>query len=61
MRSWLFVPGHSARMIEKSMSLDVDVAMFDLEDGVVPALKSEARYLVVSALDRHAGSGSPIA
>jgi citrate lyase subunit beta / citryl-CoA lyase len=52
MRSWIFVPGHSAKMIEKSFGLDVDVVMLDLEDGVVPKLKDEARKLVAAALTR---------
>jgi len=53
MRSWIFVPGHSAKMLEKSFGLPVDVVMLDLEDGVVPAMKGEARALVAEALDRH--------
>jgi len=44
------VPGHSPKMLEKSIGLDVDVVMFDLEDGVVQPMKAEARKLVAQAL-----------
>ena len=39
MRSWMFVPGHQQRMIDKAYGLKVDVAMFDIEDGVPPSTK----------------------
>ena len=42
MRSWMFVPGHQQRMIDKAYGLKLDVAMFDLEDGV-PARREEYR------------------
>lgn len=50
LRSWMFVPGNSLKMITKSFGLDLDVAMLDVEDGVVPELKAEARTLVAEAL-----------
>jgi citrate lyase subunit beta / citryl-CoA lyase len=50
LRSWMFVPGHSEKMAGKSLSLPVDAIMLDLEDGVVPALKAEARPIVAAAL-----------
>lgn len=55
-RSWMFVPGHNERMLTKAIGLDnLDVAMFDLEDGVPPQLKGEARALVAFILARPAG------
>lgn len=54
-RSWMFVPGHSAKMVEKSSQLDLDVAILDLEDGVVPALKAQARSIIAAALGSPAG------
>lgn len=33
-RSWLFVPGNRPRFLEKIADLPLDVAIFDLEDGV---------------------------
>jgi citrate lyase beta subunit len=54
----MFVPGHSARMVGKALALDLDAAMLDLEDGVVPASKAEAREIVSAAL-REAGAARP--
>src|SRR3954462_5930312 len=59
MRSWIFVPGHSPRMLDKSFALDVDVIMLDLEDGVVPELKSDARRNIAAALDAHPAEERP--
>lgn len=47
-------------MVNKALGLDLDVAMLDLEDGVVPALKEEARPIVAKALQSRAGQGGPI-
>jgi citrate lyase beta subunit len=54
----MFVPGHSARMVGKALALDLDAAMLDLEDGVVPTSKAEAREIVSGAL-REAGAARP--
>ncbi len=51
MRSWLFVPGHQQRMIDKALGLPADVLIFDLEDGVPKAEKDVARSRVAAALD----------
>src|SRR5437016_4619093 len=54
--SFMFVPGSSEKMLTKAMGLDnLDVAMFDLEDGVPPPLKDDARELVSSMLSRPPG------
>ncbi len=50
MRSWLFVPGHRQKMIDKALGLRPDVVMFDLEDGVPSAEKDAARKRVGAAL-----------
>ncbi len=50
MRSWLFVPGHQQRMIDKAQGLPADVLIFDLEDGVPKAEKDVARRRVAAAL-----------
>ncbi|MCZ6680357.1 MAG: CoA ester lyase [Candidatus Poribacteria bacterium] len=55
LRSWMFVPGHQQRMIDKALGLRLDVAMFDLEDGVPPAEKDTARNLVAATLGRSPG------
>ncbi len=49
-RTWMFVPGHSEKMVTKSLGLDLDVAMLDLEDGVVAEKKPEARCIVARLL-----------
>ena len=50
MKSWLFVPGHRQNMIEKAIGLEVDVIVFDLEDGVPEDAKEKARDQVRRAL-----------
>ncbi len=40
LRSWMFVPGHRQRMIDKAMGLSVDAIMLDIEDGVALVRKS---------------------
>src|SRR3990172_6343700 len=53
MRSWMFVPGHRQRMIDKSLGLaNVDAVMFDIEDGVAPTEKDTARRQIAASLDR---------
>jgi citrate lyase beta subunit len=49
-RSLLFMPGDSQRKIEKSLTLDVDSVIMDLEDGVALSRKAEARATVANAL-----------
>jgi citrate lyase subunit beta/citryl-CoA lyase len=50
MRSLLFVPGNSAKMIAKAAASAADVIILDLEDAVHPDAKPEARKVVVEAL-----------
>lgn len=49
-RSCLSVPASSARKLEKAVTLRVDEVVVDLEDGVLPAAKDEAREAAVRAL-----------
>ena len=46
----LVVPGSSEKMLGKAASLVADEIVLDLEDAVAPALKEQARTLVVAAL-----------
>lgn len=48
-RSYLSVPASNWHMIEKATTLDADMAFLDLEDGVAPAMKQEARQTVIRA------------
>jgi citrate lyase subunit beta / citryl-CoA lyase len=49
-RSYLAVPGSSAKMMAKAAGLPADEVFLDLEDAVAPAEKATARALVVEAL-----------
>lgn len=51
-RSWLFVPGDSDKMLGKAASLQADALIFDLEDAVSEAHKAEARRKVRALLDQ---------
>lgn len=55
LRSWMFVPAHRQKMIDKSLDLDLDVAIIDLEDGTPTGEKETGRQLVAEALDRPVG------
>ncbi len=59
LRSWMFVPGHRQRMIDKAMGLSVDAIMLDIEDGVAPGEKESARTLIGGALGRERPPNSP--
>lgn len=49
-RSSLYVPGDNQRMIEKAAALPADMLLLNLEDGVAPWSKAEARDRVARAL-----------
>src|SRR5262245_15409917 len=51
MRSLLYIPGISERMILKARDSAADGLIFDLEDGVAPNQKLEARAMVVRLLN----------
>jgi citrate lyase subunit beta/citryl-CoA lyase len=51
-RTALYLPGHSARAVEKARSLPCDVVILDLEDAVAPNAKPEARPAAVEAVLR---------
>lgn len=53
-RSWLFAPGDSERKMEKAAASEADIALFDLEDAVVPDEKPKARAMVRAFLERQA-------
>ena len=49
-RTYLFAPGNHARKVEKSLGLDADAVILDLEDAVAISEKPGTRALVVAAL-----------
>jgi citrate lyase subunit beta/citryl-CoA lyase len=59
LRSWMFVPGHRQKMIDKALGLaNLDAVMFDIEDGVAPSEKDAARHEIAAALDRIGAQGA---
>lgn len=54
-RSWLFVPGDSARKFERAMAGAADALILDLEDSVAPANKAVARDAARAMLDAERG------
>jgi citrate lyase subunit beta/citryl-CoA lyase len=46
----MFVPGNRDRFLQKAKSADADAVLLDLEDGVLPAEKPEARQMVANIL-----------
>jgi citrate lyase subunit beta / citryl-CoA lyase len=52
MRSWLFAPGDSEKKMEKAAAGNADIAIFDLEDAVMPEEKPAARRMVLDFLSR---------
>ncbi|MBI4525285.1 MAG: CoA ester lyase [Deltaproteobacteria bacterium] len=58
-RSWMFVPGHRQKMIDKALGLNADAIMLDIEDGVAPAEKDNARKLIGESLGRERVPNAP--
>src|SRR5215471_8908067 len=59
-RSWMFVPGHRQKMIDKALGLaQVDALMLDIEDGVPQQEKQTARQQIGESLvkERQPGTG----
>jgi citrate lyase subunit beta/citryl-CoA lyase len=59
-RSWMFVPGHRQKMIDKALAINADAIMLDIEDGVAPNEKDTARKLIGAALGRERAPKSPV-
>ena len=49
-RALLYMPGDDRHKIEKALSLSVDCVCMDMEDGVAPNRKAEARRSIAAAL-----------
>jgi len=59
-RSWMFVPGHRQKMIDKALGLaQVDALMLDIEDGVPRQEKQTARQQIGASLVKERDPGSP--
>ena len=66
-RSWLFAPGHNPRILARAFDVGADEVLLDLEDGVGPVFKEQARVQVVEVLSQRPSwvrinpAGSPAA
>jgi citrate lyase subunit beta / citryl-CoA lyase len=49
-RSYLFAPGHNAKLLGKVFDAGADAVMLDFEDAVPPGAKSTARAMVAGVL-----------
>jgi len=58
-RSYLFAPGHNAKLLDRVFTVGADAAMLDLEDAVPPAQKAAARRMVAAALADPPAAGAP--
>src|SRR3954447_17661167 len=54
-RSYLFAPGHNAKLLGKVFDAGADAVMLDLEDAVPPDAKAAARALVAETLADRVG------
>ena len=52
-RSYLFAPGHNAKLLNRVFEAGADAVMLDLEDAVPPEAKGTARAMVAEALLDH--------
>ncbi|HSR93109.1 MAG TPA: CoA ester lyase [Gemmatimonadales bacterium] len=52
-RSYLFAPGHNAKLLNRVFQAGADAVMLDLEDAVPPDAKVAARAMVAEALLDH--------
>jgi citrate lyase subunit beta/citryl-CoA lyase len=52
-RSYLFAPGHNAKLLSKVFDAGADAGMLDLEDAVPPDSKATARAMVAEILTEH--------
>ena len=55
-RSWLFVPGDSAKKLGKAADTGADVIIVDLEDSVAASNKAAARELSCGWLTEQRGT-----
>ena len=60
LRSLLFVPGNTPRMLERALEQRPDAFVPDLEDSVPPDEKANARSIAASYLERLAATGRPV-
>ena len=52
LRSFMFLPAHNTKFLDKAIVSEADAVILDLEDGVPPTKRDEARENVVSYNDQ---------
>lgn len=52
LRSFMFLPAHNRKFLDKAIVSEADGVIFDLEDGVPPTKRAEARENIVSYSER---------
>lgn len=57
-RSWMFGPGNREKFITKAKTSPADCVLLDLEDGMLPSEKADARKMVTATL-AEAWEGGP--
>jgi citrate lyase subunit beta/citryl-CoA lyase len=60
LRSLLFIPGNTYKMLDRALGLRPDAFVPDLEDSVPWDEKTNARSVTASYLDRLAATGKPV-
>lgn len=53
-RSCLYMPGANPRALQKAKTLSADMIILDLEDAVAPDAKTEARQVILDAVNQRA-------
>jgi citrate lyase subunit beta / citryl-CoA lyase len=53
-RSYLFAPGHNAKLLHKVFAVGADAVILDLEDAVPEDAKDRARQMVAETIREHA-------
>ena len=49
LRSFMFLPAHNRKFIEKAVQSDADALILDVEDSVPPGMRAEARESIILA------------
>ncbi|HEX8967639.1 MAG TPA: CoA ester lyase [Chloroflexota bacterium] len=60
LRSWLYAPGNSSRLLERVFDVGADAVIVDLEDAVPHQEKGRARAMAAEAVRTRVGLGGPV-
>ena len=48
LRSFMFLPAHNQKFLDKAITCEADAVILDLEDGVPPFRRADARANIIS-------------